>query len=82
MTTFTNRRHFAAVLRRAIAEGRLESYAKHAYGYSRMATLTDGTHLLYRHPSALVDPCEREKDDDDGREYGHPREALEDRYAD
>lgn len=75
--TFTNRLHFAAVLRRAIADGRLRDYAKHAYGFSRMATLTDGTHLLYRHPSALVDPCERERDEDDGRTYGDPRDERE-----
>lgn len=64
---YTSRRSFAAVVRRARAEGRIHEYAKHAYGYTRMVSLTDGTYLLYRGPCALVDPCERAADAKEGR---------------
>lgn len=75
-TTFHNRLHFAAVLRRAIREGRLVEYAKHSYGYARMASLADGTYLLYKGPIG-VQIDERVKGDDDGREYSDPRDRMD-----
>ena len=84
--TYENRRHFGQAVRRARRAGTIREYAKHSYGYARMCSLADGTFLLYKGPGALVDPCERadrydprSKGDDDGREYGHPRDAREER---
>lgn len=77
---YTNRQHFAVLLRTAIRQGRLKDYAKHRYGYTRMATLTDGTYLLYRHNSCPIAEMEdRHRDDDDGRTYADPRDEREER---
>ncbi len=72
---YRNRLHFAAILRRAIAEGTLTSYERD--GLDRTAVLADGSIHRYE---LMPMPCdERERGDDDGRTYSDPRDARAER---
>lgn len=71
---YRNRLHFAAILRKARAEGTLTSYDKQ--GQWRNATVNWSWRIYEPAYQSMLND-ERGKGDDDGAEYADPRDYMD-----